>query len=199
VALNNYSINTIIFIAICFTQMNKTMIKPCISILYIRLNWKITFRLWFMSSSMIIVDAWIASFYRTFYRAVTYRHQSHNLITHLLWRESSPSPTSASHGLVTGFHTICNGPKQTISARVGLGCYKWYPSQTPGGVLARTLGPQGSELWDPTLVGEGNETFLIRVWKPLPNRRIWKPWGWRRYISSQSWQYLLVWAWVVIL
>ena len=26
------------------------------------------------------------------------------------------------------------------------------------------------ELRDATLVGEGNETFLIRVWKPLPRR-----------------------------
>ena len=25
---------------------------------------------------------------------------------------------------------------------------------------------------DATLVGEGNEAFLIRVWKPLPSRRI---------------------------
>ena len=66
---------------------------------------------------------------------------------------------------------------------MGLGYCKWYQSQTPGGVparmlspeervSARTLGLKGGELWDPTLVGEGNETFFIRVWKPLPSRRV---------------------------
>ena len=59
-------------------------------------------------------------------------------------------------------------------------------------MLPRTLGPQRGGLWDPTLVVDGNETFLIRVWKPLPNRHILKPWGWRQYISSQSGQYLSV-------
>ena len=39
--------------------------------------------------------------------------------------------------------------------------------------------------------GEGNETFLIRVWKSLSIRCILKPWGWRRYVTSQSEQYLL--------
>jgi len=43
---------------------------------------------------------------------------------------------------------------------VGLGCYKWYQSQTPSCVPARTLGPRGGELWDPTLVGEGNEALF---------------------------------------
>ena len=28
---------------------------------------------------------------------------------------------------------------------------------------------------DPTSVGEGNEEFLIRVWKPLPSRHALKP------------------------
>ena len=28
--------------------------------------------------------------------------------------------------------------------------------------------------WDLTFVGEGNEAFLIRMWKTLPNRRILK-------------------------
>ena len=32
-------------------------------------------------------------------------------------------------------------------------------------------------LGDPTTVGEGNEAFRIRVWKPLPNRRVLKPTG----------------------
>ena len=30
---------------------------------------------------------------------------------------------------------------------------------------------QGGELWDPILVEAENETFLIRVWKPLPSTR----------------------------
>jgi len=46
-------------------------------------------------------------------------------------------------------------------------------------------------LWDPTLVGEGNETFLIRVWKPLPSRHVLKSWAWQRYVKGQSEQYLL--------
>ena len=57
---------------------------------------------------------------------------------------------------------------------VGLGCYKWYQSQTPGGVSSRTLGgltsigegnecqreqwtPKGGGLGDPISVGEENE------------------------------------------
>ena len=36
--------------------------------------------------------------------------------------------------------------------------------------------PSENELlsWDPTLVGERNEAFFTRVWKPLPNRRVLK-------------------------
>ena len=45
--------------------------------------------------------------------------------------------------------------------------------------------------WDPTSVGEENETFFIRVWKPLPSRRVLKPWGLRWYVTGQSGQYLL--------
>ena len=32
---------------------------------------------------------------------------------------------------------------------------------------ARTLGLEGGGLWDPISVGEGNEAFFIRAWKPL--------------------------------
>ena len=46
-------------------------------------------------------------------------------------------------------------------------------------------------MWDPTLVGKGNKTFFIRVWKPLSSRRVLKPWGWRRYVTGQSGQCLL--------
>ena len=34
--------------------------------------------------------------------------------------------------------------------------------------------PKGGGLRDPTLVGEENETFFIRVWKPLTNRHVLK-------------------------
>ena len=47
------------------------------------------------------------------------------------------------------------------------------------------------DLWDLIFVGEENETLFIRVWKPLPNKRVLKQWGWRQYIASQSGQYLL--------
>ena len=41
-------------------------------------------------------------------------------------------------------------------------------------VPARMLGLKGGGLWDLTSVGEKNETFFIRVWKPLPIRRVLK-------------------------
>ena len=40
---------------------------------------------------------------------------------------------------------------------------------------SENAGLQGGGLWDLILVGEGNDAFLIRVWKPLPNRRVLKP------------------------
>ena len=56
---------------------------------------------------------------------------------------------------------------------MGLGCYKWYQSQTPGDVSTRRLnlkgectpgdvpmrmlGSKGGELGGPTSIGEGNE------------------------------------------
>ena len=45
-------------------------------------------------------------------------------------------------------------------------------------------------LWDLTSVGEGNEAFLIRVWKSLSSRRVLKLWGWWWYVTGQSEQYL---------
>ena len=74
---------------------------------------------------------------------------------------------------------------------VGLSCYKWYQSQTLDDVPVRTLSPKRSGLWDPTLVGEGNKAFFIRVWKPFPSKHILEPWGWQRYVTGQSVQYLL--------
>ena len=34
--------------------------------------------------------------------------------------------------------------------------------------------PKRSGLWDPTSVGEKNEAFFIRVWRPLLNRHVFK-------------------------
>ena len=45
---------------------------------------------------------------------------------------------------------------------------------TLGGVPARTLGPEEGGLRDPTSIEEENETFFIRVWKPLSSKRILK-------------------------
>ena len=39
-------------------------------------------------------------------------------------------------------------------------------------LVSENVGPLGGVLVDPTSVGEGNETFFIRVWKPLPNRHV---------------------------
>ena len=52
-------------------------------------------------------------------------------------------------------------------------------------------------MWDPTSVGEENEAFLIRMWKPLPSKCVLKPWSWRKYVTGPSGQYLLAVAWVV--
>ena len=55
---------------------------------------------------------------------------------------------------------------------VGLDYCKWYQSQTLDGVQWGRWTPKLGGLWDPTSVGEGNETFLIRMWKPLPSRHV---------------------------
>ena len=53
------------------------------------------------------------------------------------------------------------------------------------------MGPEGDGLWDPTSVGEKNETPFIRVWKPLPRRRVLKIlWG-NLKGKAQRRQYLL--------
>ena len=60
----------------------------------------------------------------------------------------------------------------------------------------RTLGPSLAHkeggLLDPTSVGEGNETFFIRVWKPHPSRRVLKTLRGSLKGKSQIGQYLLV-------
>ena len=44
---------------------------------------------------------------------------------------------------------------------------------------SKDVGPlKRGELWDPALVGERNEAFLKKVWKPLPS--------WRRYVMDYS-------------
>ncbi|KAG7016605.1 putative RNA helicase SDE3 [Cucurbita argyrosperma subsp. argyrosperma] len=52
--------------------------------------------------------------------------------------------------------------RDLVHARLSGTEYEPFQSQTPGGVPARTLGPLEGGLGDPTSVGEGNETFLIR-------------------------------------
>ena len=46
-------------------------------------------------------------------------------------------------------------------------------------------------MWDLTPVGEGNETFFIRVWEPLPSRRVLKTLRWSPKRKAQRGQYLL--------
>ena len=43
---------------------------------------------------------------------------------------------------------------------VGLDCYKWYQSQTSGGVLARTLAPKGVDLEIPHRLERGTKHSL---------------------------------------
>ena len=47
---------------------------------------------------------------------------------------------------------------------VGLGCYKWYRAKHRAMCQEGRWAPKGDGLRDPKLVGEGNETFLIRMW-----------------------------------
>ena len=91
-----------------------------------------------------------------------------------------------------GWQLYITGQNGHYLPAIGLGYYIWYQSQTSSDVLAKTLDPQGTGLWNPTSVREGNETLLIRVWKPLHSRRVLKPWGWRRHITGLSGQYLAV-------
>ena len=50
---------------------------------------------------------------------------------------------------------------------------------------------KGGGLWDPTLVGEENETLFIRVWKPLPSRCVLKTLRESLKGKAQRGQYLL--------
>ena len=62
---------------------------------------------------------------------------------------------------------------------------------TRGGVPTRTLGLEGVDL-DPTSIGEENDTLFIRVWKPLPSKRILKTLRESPKGKVQRGQYLLV-------
>ena len=57
---------------------------------------------------------------------------------------------------------------------VGLDCYKWYQSQIPGNVPARTLGPHGGWIVRSHIGLRGEEAFLVRVWKLLPKHTCFK-------------------------
>ena len=61
--------------------------------------------------------------------------------------------------------------------RADWGVPHWLEKGTSASEDARPRRGGGGGLWDPTSVGEGNETFFTRVWKPLPSR-CWTPGGW---------------------
>ena len=69
---------------------------------------------------------------------------------------------------------IRNEPKPTISASDGFGLLQIVSKPDIGQCASEDAGPRGGGLWDPTSVGKGNETFLIRVWKLFSNKHILK-------------------------
>ena len=73
---------------------------------------------------------------------------------------------------------------------VSLSYYKWYQNQTLtlSSVSTKTLPPR--EIVRSHIDWSDEKAFLIRVWKPFPNRCVLKSWSWR-YIMSQSGQYVL--------
>ena len=109
-----------------------------------------------------------------------------------LGRESSKRTISASGGL--GHYKWYQSRHRAMCQREGWAQRGW----TRGGVPTMMLGPEGrwigrshidwrrkwvlarmldserGRLWDPTFVGEESETPFIRVWKPLPRRRVLK-------------------------
>ena len=56
-----------------------------------------------------------------------------------------------------------NGPKQTISASGEFVMLQVVSEPNTGRCASEDAGPQGGGWCDPTLVGEGNKTFFIRV------------------------------------
>ena len=69
--------------------------------------------------------------------------------------------------------TIHNGPKWTISVSSRLGLLHSIRARHRV-VYQRGRWPLRGWIVRSPSVGEGNETFLIRVWKPLPNTRVLK-------------------------
>ena len=110
--------------------------------------------------------------------------------------------------------TLRGSPKRTISASNGLGLLQmisepdtgrcaskdagprrglnWeVPHQLEKGISARTLGPKGGWIVRSPSGGKENETFFIRVWKPLPRRRVFKTLRGSSKGKLQRRQYLL--------
>ena len=84
-------------------------------------------------------------------------------------------------------------PIRTWASRGGRGWIggshiNWRRERVP----VRTLVPKGGGLWDPTSIGKENETFFIRVWKPLPSRRVLKTLRGSPKGIAQRGQYLLM-------
>ena len=70
---------------------------------------------------------------------------------------------------------IHNEPKRTVFASGGLGPLQMVSESLNRRCASEVTGPpRGVDCEDPTSVGERNEAFLIRVWKPLPSRHVLK-------------------------
>ena len=86
---------------------------------------------------------------------------------------------------------ICNMSRWTIFVSGGFWVFQMVLESDIGRCASENVNSKEGWLWDPTSVGEGNETFLIKVWKSLSSRYVLKLWGWRRYVTGQNRQYLL--------
>ena len=73
-----------------------------------------------------------------------------------------------------GVWTLGSVPVWTLSPE-GEGTVRSHINWRGERVPARMLSHERGGLWDLTSVGEENKTLFIRVWKPLPSRRVLKP------------------------
>ena len=64
-------------------------------------------------------------------------------------------------------------------------------SDSSSGLLLLSTFSTAQRLWDSTSVGEENETPFVRVWKPLPSRRVLKTLRESLKGKAQRGQYLL--------
>ena len=118
-------------------------------------------------------------------------------ISHRLERETKYSfirvwkPLLSSRVLKTGILKEKSQRWQYLLA-VGLSCYKWYQSQTLGGVPVRMIGLERDGLWDLTPIGQGNDidwweervpTRTLGVTIAVSRQRIWRVCG----THSQHW------------